>query len=253
VPDPFGARPGARLYRTGDLVRLTRDSRLEFLGRIDDQVKIRGHRIEPREIAGALERHPAVRQAAVVPLPGALGPELVAFFVAAAESPPSAAELRAHLEGELPRSMVPARFECVDHLPLTPNGKVDVRALHRVQVSAGARVPRRTSDPPSSALEAALLQTWEQVLGQTGLGVDDNFFDVGGNSLALARVHAKTEALLGREFPLVEALKFPTVRALASHLAANAQGGRGDDLDQAIGRARRRRLALSRDNGSGAR
>ncbi|HEY1298590.1 MAG TPA: amino acid adenylation domain-containing protein, partial [Chloroflexota bacterium] len=253
VPDPFGARPGDRLYRTGDRVRLTHESQLEFLGRIDDQVKIRGQRIEPREIAGALERHPAIRQAAVVPLSGAAGPELVAFFVATAGSVPSPAELRAHLEAELPRSMVPARFQPIERLPLSHNGKLDVRALQSVMLSQDTSGPKPTNDPPSTVLEAALLRTWEQVLGQTGLGIDDNFFDVGGNSLTLARVHAKTENLLGREFPLVETLKFPTIRALASYLAPDGPDAQADDLDQAIDRARRRRLALTRENGSGVR
>jgi acyl carrier protein len=242
VPDPFAAERGARLYRTGDLVRLHDDSRLEFLGRLDEQLKISGHRVEPREVAVVLEQHPAIKRAAVITRGGAI-PTLSAYLIADGEELASA-ELRAYVEAHLPRYMAPARFTYVEELPLTANGKLDVRAL----AGLNGRTPAQAHHvEPENDAEAKVLAIWRDVLGRHDVGVEDNFFDVGGTSLALALVHGQAEAALGKQFDLVEALKFPTVRTLAEHLSGESNGDRRRDsqLDAAAGRAERRRLALA--------
>ncbi|MFF2076047.1 amino acid adenylation domain-containing protein [Kitasatospora sp. NPDC058162] len=182
--NPYGA-PGERMYRTGDVARRRPDSALEYLGRADDQVKIRGFRIELGEIESALGRHPAVRDSAVVVHQDEAGRKrLVAYLVADRGLP--AGELRAHLTGSLPDYMVPALFVPLDRLPLTPSGKVDRRALPEPDLRAGRDQARYTA--PRDAVEELLADVWSQVLGVERVGVHDNFFDLGGDSILSIQV-----------------------------------------------------------------
>jgi amino acid adenylation domain-containing protein/non-ribosomal peptide synthase protein (TIGR01720 family) len=186
VPDPFSSEPGRRMYRTGDRMRWFQDGTLEFLGRIDHQVKIRGFRIELGEIETALRRHAAVRETVVVARDDSRGQKrLVAYVVAHAE-PPAETELRAHLKASLPDYMVPGDFVSLDALPLTPNGKVDRRALpapeHTGQDAEAAFVA------PSGAAEVTLAEIWRQVLSLDHVGVHDNFFHVGGDSIVAIQI-----------------------------------------------------------------
>ncbi|HSG39327.1 MAG TPA: amino acid adenylation domain-containing protein, partial [Thermoanaerobaculia bacterium] len=182
VPDPWAGVAGARVYRTGDLVRWLPGGELEFLGRVDFQVKIRGHRIEPGEIEAALEEHPAVRRAAVKPCRTAGGEVFLAAWVAADADP---AVLREHLRSRLPAAMVPAVLRCLDALPLTASGKVDRKALPAPEWAAPAAV----YTPPQTAEEERLAALWRQLLDRERVGIDDNFFDLGGHSLLLVRMH----------------------------------------------------------------
>jgi len=231
VPDPFGRQPGARLYRTGDRARWRTNGVLEFLGRVDEQVKVRGFRIEPGEVEAVLRQHERVREAVVVPrddMPG--GRQLVAYVAGAVE----ADALRAHLRRSLPEHMVPGAILVLQHLPLTANGKVDRAALPAPElVSSEARyvAPRR-------ALETALARMWAEVLGRARVGVTENFFDLGGHSLLLVKVQARLRETLGREVPIVDLFRFPTVAALAEHLGTEAEGA-GDT--EANSEPRRRR------------
>nr|QEO74426.1 condensation domain-containing protein [uncultured bacterium] len=191
LPSPFASRDGERLYRTGDLVRQRPDGAIEFLGRIDQQVKIRGFRIELSEIEEALHQHPAVRQAVVAALgdrPGAAPPQrLVAYLVAAWESAPTPAELRAFLHDRLPPYMVPSAFVTLLSMPLTPNGKVDRNALpwpEREPEDGSAAAPR-------TAAERRLAEIWAQVLRARDVGIHDNFFELGGDSILSIQVVAK--------------------------------------------------------------
>ena len=182
VPDPFTAEPrsGARLYRTGDRVRWNAQGMLEFLGRIDQQVKVRGYRIEPAEIEAVLAEHPAVREAAVVVREDAPGDRrLVAYLVAEGEevSDGGAREL---LRGRLPEYMVPSAFVRLEALPLTPNGKLDRRALPAPE-RTGAEV--ETYAAPRTATEEALCAIWAEVLRVERVGIRDNFFERGGDSI----------------------------------------------------------------------
>jgi len=190
VPDPFGDRPGARLYKTGDLVRYLPNADLEYLGRIDQQVKIRGFRIELGEIEAALAQHPAVREAVVL-LREDIPEEkrLVAYLVAGRDPAPSVEALRAFLTEKLPDYMVPAAYVLLDALPVTTNGKVDRRALPTPAVVRPEL--EEVLVAPSSAVEEVLARIWAEVLGLERVGVRDNFFALGGDSILSIQIIAK--------------------------------------------------------------
>ncbi|MEW2635626.1 amino acid adenylation domain-containing protein [Streptomyces sp. NPDC048389] len=174
VADPFG-EPGARMYRTGDLVRRRADGAVEYLGRTDRQVKIRGNRIELGEIEAALANSPGVARAAVVVRDGAL----VGYAVAASDTPALDTDaLRDALAGVLPQAMVPGAVVALDELPLTPSGKLDQNAL-----PAPAAAPRAGGRAPRDERESALCEIFTAVLGMQGIGADDDFFMLGGDSL----------------------------------------------------------------------
>ncbi|MGB8255052.1 MAG: amino acid adenylation domain-containing protein, partial [Pseudonocardiaceae bacterium] len=180
VANPFGS-PGSRMYRTGDLVRWSAGGQLEFAGRADDQVKIRGFRIEPGEIETLLRRDTSVADAVVVAREDQPGRKrLVAYLVAAEGRMPTSIELRALVSGSLPEYMVPSAFMVLGSLPLSPNGKLDRRALPAPDIGvdghAGYVAPRTHS-------ERALAGIWGRVLGMEKIGVEDDFFALGGDSI----------------------------------------------------------------------
>ncbi len=210
VSDPFSAEPG-RMYRTGDRVRRLHDGTIEFLGRIDDQVKIRGFRIEPGEIETVLARHPAVRQAAVVPEPDDRGElRLVAYISASGE--PTVDELQAHLSTSLPEYMVPAAFAKLDSLPFTPSGKIDRKALASLATAEMRREAQYVA--PRDAIEEQIAGIWSELLGTDQVGVFDDFFALGGHSLlatqAIMRIRREHA-----DIPLRALLAAPTVATLA--------------------------------------
>ncbi|MFG1797765.1 amino acid adenylation domain-containing protein [Nocardia sp. NPDC049149] len=242
VPDPLGA-VGGRMYRTGDLARLDAEGDLEFLGRIDDQITMRGHRIEPAEIEAVLLAHPAVREAVVVAREFARNTALVAYL--AVDSPaPDVAEFRELARTALPRHLVPATFMLLPALPRGATGKVDRAALPQ-PVPAFADV---SSAPPRDAHQRTVALVWQEVLGVEPIGLDDNFFDIGGHSLNASRVHARLQERLGRQFGLIELFEFATVRTLAHRLAqASLDAAPEDDgIAGVSGRARQRARALAR-------
>ena len=210
IPDPF-SRSGERLYRTGDLARWHPSGDLEYLGRTDDQVKIRGFRIEPGEVEAALGRHPAVAGAVVLAREDGAESRLVAY-VATGQERVGEGELREHLSGLLPPFMVPASFVLLDALPLTSNGKVDRRALGALE--PGAR-PAALSAPPRDVLELHLIQLWEDLLGIRGIGVRDDFFALGGHSLAAVRLMNRLRQSMGRDLPLATLFQASTVESFA--------------------------------------
>ncbi len=197
LPDLFAAVPGGRLYRTGDLVRVLPDGRLDFLGRIDHQVKVRGFRIELGEIESVLASHPAVRAAAVVAPANAAGQRrLVAFWTPHGETAggaPDAHDLRTFLAGRLPDYMVPAVLIAVAELPQTPNAKIDRRALLATAAAAAAVEPAAAAAAPRapSAAEETLIAIWSAVLERRNVGLFDNFFALGGDSILSLQVVAR--------------------------------------------------------------
>jgi acyl carrier protein len=226
VRNPSGCAPEDRLYRTGDLGRYRGDGEVLFLGRADDQVKIRGFRIELGEVVAHLGRAPEVREAAVLPRSdGPLGRRLVAYVVPEPESPPGADALRRHLRRRLPAYMVPATFVFLDTLPLTPNRKLDRRALLAVDDRGREEAGPRGEGPDTEA-EHAIAAIVREVLGRERVGVEENFFDLGGNSLLLVQVHARLEEAFGVEIAVVELFNHPTVRALARFLGDRHASGR---------------------------
>ena len=188
VPHPFAQRAGARLYRTGDLGRWNAAGELEFVGRVDEQVKLRGYRIEPGEIEQALREHEAVQDAVVVVASGAgAEPRLVGYVVAAAGAV-SVSELQAHLRERLPEYMVPRSMAYLERLPLKANGKVDHEALPEP-----ARVVESSEQyvGPRTATEAVLCELWREVLRVERVGVHDNFFALGGDSILSIQIAAR--------------------------------------------------------------
>jgi amino acid adenylation domain-containing protein len=226
LPDPFNEPSGlcGRLYRTGDLARFRPDGTVECLGRLDHQVKVRGFRIELQEIEARLALHPLVRQAVVVARGEAGDRSLVSYIVpaspAGAGSAPAPGELRAFLKESLPDYMIPARWVFLEALPLTPNGKVDRKALPIPDSERPA--PDSTAAAPVGETERAVAAIWQEVLGIEHVGADDNFFDLGGHSLLLARIQARLRDRLAADLRLVELFRYPTVRSLAARLASPA-------------------------------
>lgn len=218
LPHPFSREPGARMHRTGDRARWLSDGTLQVLGRVDTQLKVRGYRIEPAEVEAALLAHPGVAHAAVAARAGADGERLVGYVVPRVGSTVPA-DLRAHLTARLPVHLVPTVIVGLDTLPTTASGKLD-RAALPTPVPASSPVASAGADRADTELERQLAIIWQDVLRLPRVGVHDNFFDVGGTSLALASVHARLADLLGRRLPVVTLYEHPTIATLAGHLSA---------------------------------
>jgi amino acid adenylation domain-containing protein len=236
LPDPFGNEPGARIFLTGDRVRRGEDELLELLGRGDAQLKIRGFRVEPGEVEAALEDHLGVRSAAVEPWerqPGEVG--LAAWIVpAAAGEAPEADELKRFIGRRLPDYMVPSAFVFLDRLPLTASGKVDRRALPPPPGEQAAT----PFVAPRNPVEGVVAALWSEVLGIDRISVEDDFFALGGHSLAAGRIATRLVDAYGVEVTLRSFFENPTVARLAAHLeeergrpaeAATSPGSTGRD------------------------
>ncbi|MGX1955919.1 amino acid adenylation domain-containing protein [Streptomyces anulatus] len=219
VACPFGPA-GSRMYRTGDLVRWNRDGELEYVGRSDDQVKIRGFRVEPGEVEAALAGASGVERAAVVVRPGDAGKQLVGYVVPAGpRARVSGPLVRAELAAHLPEYMVPAVVTVVDDLPLTVNGKLDKRALPEPEFTGGA------FRAPSSPVEEILAGIFARVAGLPRVGVDDSFFDLGGNSLSAMRVISAVQESFDTEIGVRALWEAPTVAGLARLVGEPAADG----------------------------
>jgi len=221
VANPFGAEAGARMYRTGDLARRRSDGLIDYVGRADQQVKVRGLRVEPGEIENVLKALPDVDQAVVSTredLPG--GRQLVAYIVPVKGASPADADLRQALTEHLPGSMIPAAFVTLDSLPRLPNGKLDRKSL---PAPAMVRTSQKKFQPPASALEQTIAGVWQDVLPDARLGIQDNFFDLGGHSLLLIRVHSRLQKALNAKLPMVKLFEHPTIASLAGYLESREQ------------------------------
>ncbi|WP_282692101.1 non-ribosomal peptide synthetase [Streptomyces sp. CC208A] len=207
LPDPFGA-PGARMYRTGDLMRRLPDGTLEFVGRTDDQVKLRGYRVELGEVERALTAHPDVAGAAVVVREDQPGRRRLVGYVVSEQDP---AELTRYLADRLPAYMVPAALVRLERMPLTPHGKVDRRALPEPAAtpSGRARVEPRTAE------ERTMAAIWAEVLGVERVGVTDDFFDLGGDSILSIQVVFKSRRA-GLQVSSSDLFRHPTVERLVA-------------------------------------
>jgi amino acid adenylation domain-containing protein len=216
LPDPWGAHRDARLYRTGDVVRARRDGNLEFLGRLDQQVKVRGFRIECGEVEAALRAHPQVADAVVVAREDRSGGgRLVGYVVPRPDAELAGAALRRFLSGRLPLFMVPAAFVVLPEFPTSTNGKVDRAALPAPEC---ALRPPSAAGTPRTPIEEVLSNIWAQVLGLDAVGVEDNFFDLGGHSLMATQVIAQARETFGVELAVHSIFEAPTIRALAARL-----------------------------------
>ena len=192
ILDPFSAEPGARLYKTGDVARLRAKGQIEVLGRLDHQVKIRGFRIELGEIEARISDHPQVKEVVVTAREDVPGrKQLVAYLVLqAGSSSPPVPDLRAFLEAKLPDYMIPAYFEELAALPRTPNGKINRKALPAPKTQVA--LPNRPYVAPRNPVEVKLTEIWAEVLGRERVGIEDNIFEIGGDSLLIFRIAARS-------------------------------------------------------------
>ncbi|RKH05105.1 amino acid adenylation domain-containing protein, partial [Corallococcus sp. CA053C] len=215
-PHPFSSVPGARLYKTGDRARFLADGRVEYLGRADHQVKVRGYRVELGEIEEALRLHPAIKDASVIALEAG-GDRRLAAYLVPHNALPEVSALRSWLRERLPEHMVPASFTSLPSLPLTVNGKVDRRALP-------APEPARGDDlsyvPPSTPTELTLSRIWATVLEVDRVGLNDDFFSLGGHSLLGTQLVSRVNEAFRLRMPIPQIFDTPTLALMAEAVDA---------------------------------
>ncbi|MEH2331115.1 amino acid adenylation domain-containing protein [Nostoc sp.] len=217
IPNPFGS---GRLYKTGDLARYLPDGNIEYLGRIDNQVKIRGFRIELLEIETLLGQHGDVQNCCVIAHEGTPGNKrLVAYVVPQKHITPTTEELRQFLSDQLPGYMVPTAFVILEFLPLTPNGKVDRRALPVPDLQ------QELSDyvMPNTEVERIIAGVWQKALAIEKVGIYNNFFELGGNSLLLVKINQQLQEELSLEVSIVDMFNYPTIYTLSQYLNTKSQ------------------------------
>jgi acyl-coenzyme A synthetase/AMP-(fatty) acid ligase/acyl carrier protein len=217
VPNPFATREGQRLYRTGDLGRFDAGGEIDYLGRQDDQLKVRGYRIESGEIESILGQHPNVRMVQVIAVDaGPSDKKLVAYVVLGEAAESAIRDLYDYAARFLPSYMVPSAFVLLEKFSLLPSGKINRSLLPAAgrsdTLSFGAAVS------PSTPVEASLVEIWREVLALDQVGIYDNFFDLGGHSLAMVKLRARMESSLGLHLPLPELFTYPTIAALSRRL-----------------------------------
>ncbi|WP_411801495.1 non-ribosomal peptide synthetase, partial [Bacillus atrophaeus] len=218
IENPYS--PGSLMYKTGDVVRRLSDGTIEFIGRADDQVKIRGYRIELKEIETVLLGVSGIQEAVVLGVSEGGLQELCAYYKA--DKAYEGAEIRKQLAKKLPSHMLPAYFVQIESIPLTANGKTDRNALPKPNT---AHTGHLASAAPETELEEKLCRIWQNTLGIETLGIDDNFFDLGGHSLKGMMLIANIQAELEKTVPLKALFEQPTIRQLAAYLEASAQSG----------------------------
>ncbi|WP_073785970.1 non-ribosomal peptide synthetase [Streptomyces sp. CB01580] len=225
IPDPFAARPGARMVATGDIGRRLPDGAIVVLGRADEQVSLNGYRIELGEVTTRLLEHPAIRQAVVTVREDRPGERrMIAHLVTDTHRRPTGGELRDLLKEQLPAYMVPTAFVVVDALPLLPNGKVDRRALPAPDAPRGGTGP---TVAPRTDTEKTLARVWCEVLHQERVGVRDNYFELGGDSLTGMELMASIGRVLGVDLPLRVLFEAPTVEEMAAVVEGAGRGTPG--------------------------
>ena len=214
IPNPFSSDATKRLYKTGDRVRWLPDGTIEFVERLDNQVKIRGFRIELGEIEAALSQHETVRNAVVIVREDIVGSKrLVAYITARSQQSPNCDRIKSYLQEQLADYMIPAAIVVLDKIPLTPNGKADRRALPAPVAIVGANFIA-----PNTPKERVLAEIWCSILSLEQVGIEDNFFDIGGTSLLGLQMVARVQKQLGSEFRAVKLYQYPTIRTLAQYL-----------------------------------
>ncbi|MDV7266650.1 non-ribosomal peptide synthase/polyketide synthase, partial [Rhodococcus oxybenzonivorans] len=223
LANPYG-EPGERMYRTGDIVRWRADHSVEYVGRSDFQVKIRGFRIELGEIDAEIATFPGVSFSATLGVPGPSGDTvLVTYLLPLTEGGVDPAALTAHLSTRLPAHMVPSSIMFLDEIPLTPVGKLDRSALPAPELNVHTKEFRA----PSTDLERTIADIFADVLGLERIGVDDNFFDLGGNSLVATRVTARLRDALDTDIGVRALFEAPDVRSLAERIGEGSVPGGG--------------------------
>ena len=239
IANPFVAKAGARIYKTGDCARYLPDGTVECLGRVDHQVKIRGFRIELGDVETALRGHNKIAHAVVVAREED-GEKRLVGYVKSKNGPLSPGDMRDFVRGKVPSYMVPAHFVMVDDFPLTPNGKIDLR---RLPAPDSTLSKTQTFVPPSNEDEKALAEVWQEVLGARQIGVNDDFFELGADSLSATKAFARINRRLGMRIPLRSIFENTTVAKLA---AAMRNLKSNDEASPISARRRSRVVKLTR-------
>jgi acyl-CoA synthetase (AMP-forming)/AMP-acid ligase II/acyl carrier protein len=222
VPDPFAEDQSARLYRTGDLARYREDGVLEYIGRNDDQVKLRGFRIEPEEIESAMRRHEAVRDAAVVMRHVEGEPaRLIAFVAFTGREVPTTSDVRRFLRRWLPDQMIPGLVMEIEELPHLPSGKIDRGALRAL--ADATLCPRGPSNELRTSVEHAVASVWKELLKVTKVGPQDNFYELGGDSLLAVEAVLALEEVFGRRID-PRLMFFQTLEQVAANVGTLSSG-----------------------------
>ncbi|MEP0752187.1 amino acid adenylation domain-containing protein [Trichocoleus sp. Lan] len=218
IPNPFSDEPNARMYKTGDLARYRADGTIEYLGRCDRQIKLRGFRIELEEIESVLAQHPQIRDVVVLIREDEGNSKLVAYVVPKSAAVPTVSELRSYLQQKLPEYSIPSAFVTLESLPLTPNGKVDRQGLP----SPGVARPNLDDAfvAPRTPAEQVLAEVWREVLKLEQVGIHDNFFALGGDSIRSIQVRSLVQNR-GLNFSIQQLFQYQTISELAPHLEAS--------------------------------
>ncbi|MBU2513235.1 amino acid adenylation domain-containing protein [bacterium] len=231
VCNPFTSDPNGKLYRTGDLVRFLDDGIIEFLGRIDDQVKIRGFRIELGEIEVSLQRLDHIKDAAVVVQTGESGnKQLIAYYLEENNSNVSVDSIKQGLRKILPNYMIPSAFVKMESFPITHNGKLDRKRLPCPDIQKTQNTERWVE--AESSVELILREIWCSVLQLSRIGVEDNFFDLGGNSILLLQVHSKLPGNIKQKVKIVDLFEYPTIHSLAKFVYSESARNSSPSLFQ---------------------
>ncbi len=243
LPDPFSGIPGSRMYRTGDLVQQTEAGKLEFLNRVDSQVKIRGFRIELGEIESALAQYPSTTDSVVIVREDTPGDKkLVAYIVKKEKLETDIPELRVYLKTKIPDYMVPSAFVFIDKFPLTPNGKIDRKALPSPQEASPQEVKAYLE--PQTDLEKKIAGIWCEVLKNKRIGIDENFFEIGGHSMLAVTLMVKVEKEIGIRLPLASLFDHGTIQEMAKLLEKESDSIKWSSLVPIRSKGKKRPLYL---------
>jgi len=243
VTDPFSKSKKKRLYKTGDQGRYLSNGAIEYLGRIDHQVKIRGFRIELGEIESAIQSYSHVKEAVVVTHEEKAGDaRIAAYYVAEENQEIILEELREYLKNKIPSYMVPSSFTALDSMPLTPNGKSDRKTLPTPDV--GKQNDSVAFIPPETKTEIAIAEIWKEVLGTEKISSNDNFFDLGGHSLLLIKVHKAIQEKRTKAVSIVDMFQYPTINSLSNHFNQKMESNKS--LDKIQKQAMLRKMALKK-------
>lgn len=215
IPDPFCGRLGARIYNTRDLVKFDADGAIVYVARSDKQVKVHGYRVELGDVESVLVRHEQVNFAVVTAVDVEQQGQQLAAYILLGDNPPTVDELRQYLGEHLPYYMVPGAIEVLDELPLSTSGKIDRKALPVPSFD----LCQQHAKPPANELESQLLEAWQLQLGKTDIGVEDNFFMLGGHSLMAIGLIKLIMSLTGRQVNFIDIIAKPTIRQLAKVMA----------------------------------
>jgi amino acid adenylation domain-containing protein len=242
------------IYKTGDLGRWLADGNIEFLGRIDHQVKIRGFRVELGEIETFLGQHPNVRENVVVVYQEEVDSTVLAAYVVAKTEPvPSISELRSFLQEKLPDHMIPSAFVMLENLPLAPSGKIDRKALPKPD---NLRPELETAYVlPQNDMERVIADIWQKTLKVEKVGIEDNFFDLGGHSLNVLQVYSKLRELFKADLAITDLFKYPTISSISRYLNqeeddvfANQSNELNEELEVGKARLKQRFLRNQQQN-----